>query len=104
MQRGISRRHMLELGATTAGGAVLVACGATPGDGAAPKATGPVTGAVELMWSNETTTLEFLEKDWIPGFKREHPRSDITLAVVPGSWDDLYRRFRSPAPPARHRH
>lgn len=94
MQRGISRRHMLELGATTAGGAVLVACGGAPGDGAAPKASGPVTGAVELMWSNETTTLEFLEKDWIPGYKREHPQSDVTLAVVPGSWDDLYQKIQ----------
>ena len=43
------------------------------GSPAAPEPAAPVSGAIDLMWSNEQTTLDFLSADWIPGFKRREP-------------------------------
>ncbi|HEX2186828.1 MAG TPA: sugar ABC transporter substrate-binding protein [Chloroflexota bacterium] len=94
MQAVVSRRSVLAGGGMAAAGLLAVACGPGAQSDGALKASGPVSGPIELMWSNETTTLEFLEQDWIPSFKREHPQADVTLAVVPGSWDDLYQKIQ----------
>ena len=72
-RRGLSRRGLLGASGAVVGGAALAACGAQPAADTAPKVAGPATGPVELMWSTEVTTQEFLEKDWIPNFKKENP-------------------------------
>jgi multiple sugar transport system substrate-binding protein len=94
MHPNVSRRAVLGAGVGAAGGAVLSACGAAGGQQAAPEPAAPVSGPIELMWSNEQTTLDFLNANWIPSFKRENPRSDVTLTVVPGSWDDLFQKIQ----------
>ncbi len=58
------------------------------------KQSGPVTGPIELMWSNEQSTIDFLNAEWIPSFKKENPQADVTMTIVPGSWDDLYQKIQ----------
>lgn len=94
MNLGLSRRRLLGTGTVALGSTLLAACGAQSGGSAAPRVTGPVSGAMELMWSNEQTTKDFLEQDWIPTFKKEHPQLEFTLTIVPGSWDDLYQKIQ----------
>jgi multiple sugar transport system substrate-binding protein len=72
----------------------LAACGAQPATSPAAKPSGPVAGPIELMWSTEQTTQDFLDKDWIPNFKKENPQSDVTVTVVAGSWDDLFQKIQ----------
>jgi multiple sugar transport system substrate-binding protein len=92
-QMNRTRRNVLWTGSAGLGGALLAACGAA---GSAQPATKAVaaTGAIELMWSNEQSTLDFLNADWIPAFKKENPQADVTLNVVPGSWDDLFQKIQ----------
>jgi len=82
---------MVLAGSAGAGGVVLAACGA--GGGPAAKAAA-VSGTIDLMWSNEQSTLDFLNADWIPAFKKENPQAEVTLNVVPGSWDDLFQKIQ----------
>ena len=97
---GRSRREAIAAAGAAVGalGALgLAACGAPGGTSApdgAPKAAGPVNGPIELMWSTEPVTQEFLERDWIPGFKRENPQAEVSLNIVPGSWDDLFQKIQ----------
>jgi multiple sugar transport system substrate-binding protein len=90
-----TRRTLLVIAGATAPAALLAACSpGGAGGGAQPAAPAAATGAIELMWSNEQSTLDFLNADWIPAFKRENPQSEVTLNVVPGSWDDLYQKIQ----------
>ena len=95
-----SRREAIATGAGavgTLGAFALAACGApgsTASQGAPPKPSGPVTGPIELMWSTEAVTQEFLEQNWIPNFKKEHPQADVSLNIVPGSWDELFQKIQ----------
>src|SRR4051794_39939657 len=90
-----TRRACVALAAAGAPAALLAACAAGgAGGGTQPAGQAAATGAIELMWSNEQSTLDFLNADWIPGFKRENPQADVTLDVVPGSWDDLYQKIQ----------
>jgi multiple sugar transport system substrate-binding protein len=93
MGTGLTRRGVIAAGAGATGGVLLAACGA-PQQAATTKPSGPVQGPIELMWSVEASTQEFLEKDWIPNFKKENPQSDVTVNVVPGSWDDLFQKIQ----------
>ena len=88
-----TRRNVLWTGSAGLGGALLAACGAAGSAQPATKAAA-ATGAIELMWSNEQSTLDFLNADWIPAFKKENPQADVTLNVVPGSWDDLFQKIQ----------
>src|SRR6478736_4106883 len=94
MSRWISRRQVLETSTAGLAAAMLAACGAQQEASPAAKPSGPVTGPIELMWSTEQTTQDFLDKDWIPNFKKENPQSDVTVTVVPGSWDDLFQKIQ----------
>ncbi|HET7768828.1 MAG TPA: extracellular solute-binding protein, partial [Chloroflexota bacterium] len=89
---GMTRRRVVGGGMASAAGGLLAACGAA--SSAPPAKAAAVSGAIELMWSNEQSTLDFLNADWIPNFKRENPQSDVTLNVVPGSWDDLFQKIQ----------
>jgi multiple sugar transport system substrate-binding protein len=90
-----TRRACVALAAAGAPAALLAACAAGgAGGGAQPAGQAAATGATELLWSIEQSTLDFLNADWIPGFKRENPQADVTLNVVPGSWDDLYQKIQ----------
>src|SRR5574341_1071693 len=92
MDGTMSRRWLLGAGSAGMGGALLAACGAA---GQQPPArAAEVSGALELMWSNEQTTIEFLNNDWIPNFKKENPKVELTLTIVPGSWDDLFQKIQ----------
>ncbi len=93
MTRRVLRRDLLRGGATLAAGAALAACGGQQ-EGPAVKQSGPVTGPIELMWSNEQSTIDFLNAEWIPSFKKENPQADVTMTIVPGSWDDLYQKIQ----------
>ena len=95
MQSNLTRRGVVLAGGAglgTLGPALLAACGG----GSTPAATqsAAISGPVELMWSNEQTTVDFLNADWIPNFKKENPQSDVTLTIVPGSWDDLFQKIQ----------
>src|SRR3712207_1932416 len=46
------------------------------------------------MWSNEQSTLDFLNADWIPNCKKENPQADVALTVVPGTWHDLFQKIQ----------
>ena len=95
-----SRRDAIATGAGalgTLGAFALAACGAPGGaasQGAPPKPSGPVSGPIELMWSTEPVTQEFLEQNWIPNFKKENPQADVSLNIVPGSWDELFQKIQ----------
>jgi multiple sugar transport system substrate-binding protein len=88
-----TRRSALASGAAL-GAVALAACGAPQGQEGPAKPASPVAGPLELMWSNEQSTLDFLNADWIPGFKKEHPQAEVTLTIVPGSWDDLFQKIQ----------
>jgi multiple sugar transport system substrate-binding protein len=88
------RRTVLAKGAGVVSGATVAACGAAREPASAPKAGGAIAGTVELMWSNEQTTIDFLNRDWIPNFKKENPQVEFTLTIVPGSWDDLFQKIQ----------
>ncbi len=90
--RGMTRRHVVVTGLAAGGGGLLAACGAA--GNAPPTKAAAVAGPIELMWSNEQSTLDFLNADWIPNFKKENPQADVTLNVVPGSWDDLFQKIQ----------
>ncbi len=88
----LTRRGVVLTAGAGLGGVLLGACGgASPAP--ATKAAA-VSGQIDLMWSNEQTTLDFLNADWIPNFKKENPQADVTLTVVPGSWDDLFQKIQ----------
>lgn len=89
---GLTRRRFVAGGTTVAGGGLLAACGAATTAPATKAAA--ATGGIELMWSNEQSTLDFLNADWIPNFKKENPQADVTITVVPGSWDDLFQKIQ----------
>src|SRR5215211_4174017 len=91
---GATRRAVLALTPALAlpPATLLAACSAAGGGEPAVKAA--ATGPIELMWSNEQSTVDFLNADWIPGFKRENPQADVTLNIVPGSWDDLFQKIQ----------
>jgi multiple sugar transport system substrate-binding protein len=93
MNGTVTRRSALASGAAL-GGAALAACAAPQGQGGPAKPAGPVAGPLELMWSTEQVTQDFLEQNWIPGFKREHPQIEMSLTIVPGSWDDLFQKIQ----------
>jgi multiple sugar transport system substrate-binding protein len=92
----LTRRTMTLAGGAGLGGALLAACGTgQEGQGGQPATkAAAASGAIELMWSNEQSTLDFLNADWIPNFKKENPQADVTLTVVPGSWDDLFQKIQ----------
>jgi multiple sugar transport system substrate-binding protein len=95
MKVRVSRRQVVGGVAAGGGAALLAACGAAAPSGQPQTAAkAAVSGTVELMWSNEQTTIEFLNGDWIPNFKKENPQADVTLTVVPGSWDDLFQKIQ----------
>ena len=91
---GISRRRFLGTAAASLGSGALAACGAAPTTAPAAKPAAPISGPIELLWSTEAVTQEFLEKDWIPNFKKENPQADVTLTVVPGSWPELFQKIQ----------
>jgi ABC-type glycerol-3-phosphate transport system substrate-binding protein len=94
MDRRVIRRHVLAAGAKLLSGAALASCGGQPASAPAAKPAGPVSGAIELLWSTEQVTQDFLEKDWIPNFKKENPQADVALTVVPGSWPELFQKIQ----------
>ncbi|HEV2121622.1 MAG TPA: extracellular solute-binding protein, partial [Chloroflexota bacterium] len=96
MTMNVSRRQFVESMAVGGGAALLAACGASSPTSEQPKAAAKaaISGPLELMWSNEQTTLEFLNGDWIPNFKKENPQVEFTLTIVPGSWDDLFQKIQ----------
>jgi multiple sugar transport system substrate-binding protein len=99
MSGAISRRRALGAGAgATAGVGVLLAagCGAPQPAQEAPAGgrSAALSGPIELMWSNEQTTIDFLNADWIPRFKQEQPQVEVGLTIVPGSWDDLFQKIQ----------
>jgi multiple sugar transport system substrate-binding protein len=85
---------MLASAAAVAAAGVLAGCGAAGGATQPAAKAAAATGTIDLMWSNEQTTLDFLNADWIPSFKKENPQADVTLTVVPGSWDDLFQKIQ----------
>ncbi len=90
----MARRTAVMRGAAGLGAVVLAACGGAQPGGTPPSPSSPVAGPIELMWSNEQTTIDFLNNDWIPGFTKENPKASVTLTIVPGSWDDLFQKIQ----------
>src|SRR5436190_9148680 len=90
-----TRRTALAMAGAALGGAALAACGG-PQAASSPavKQSGPIAGKLDVMWSNEQSTIDFLNNDWFPNFKKENPQIDFSLVVVPGSWDDLFQKIQ----------
>jgi multiple sugar transport system substrate-binding protein len=96
MNRGMSRRRVLKGTTAGAGGLLLAACGAVQQSQTAQPAAkaAAISGPIELMWSTEQVTQDFVEKDWFVKFKQENPQVEMSLNVVPGSWPELFQKIQ----------
>ncbi|MBI3973889.1 MAG: extracellular solute-binding protein [Chloroflexi bacterium] len=90
--KGWGRRGFIMRGGAAVGAAALAACGEATAPPAA-QAPSDVAGSMEILWPTDQRTVPFIEQQWIPAFRREYPKVDVSLTTVGGGWDGLYEKI-----------
>jgi multiple sugar transport system substrate-binding protein len=95
--RACSRRAVLgrTLSAAAAAGATaaLAACGREGGATSGRQAGQVGSGTVDILWPTDARTQEFIEREWIPGFRAEHPTVQVQITAAGGGWAGLYEKI-----------